>query len=202
MMIKKIIFVLLIIITYPLAVEARLSKEAIESVGHFLVLDFLTSKSGQDADRKPLTNFFFVKETGRTNTIKKEEINKIELRGRLWRGEYEDIVIPDGEYKEILIINEVSGLGGLKRLAFINDRNQVFWFYESHSLMHFEFVPEMGFVERGVPFIMHFDATYLSELFKDCQKGEIPINWKPTKAQLDFYLKTMSFIYEIAVHRP
>jgi len=96
---KKIIVILLIVVIYPFAVEARLSEEAIESVGRFLVLDFLTSKSESGEKRKPLTNFFLVKETKDIFTITKEKIEEIQ--------KFKDIIISAGEYKEILIINEV-----------------------------------------------------------------------------------------------
>jgi hypothetical protein len=189
---KGILIVLTVIFLFPFTSEAELSKEAINAVGRFLKIDFITAKNSEN--RKPLTNVFYVKETGQNGNITREEIELVvESKG----------LLPAGEYKTIIIINEISGIGLIERTASINKNNQIIWNDSTKSLMEFMFTPHMGNVSLGVtPLLEYKDANKIADLFKGCQVGEIPNNWKPSEEELNFYYKTIDFFYILSRRLP
>ena len=155
------------------------------------MIDFLTAKSSKNS--KPLTNVFYVKETGNKYKISNDDLELTGLKG----------ILSTGEYKEILIINEVSGLGLLARKASINEKNQIIWNDNTSSLMKFMFTPYMGDVSSGVtPLMKYGDADKIANIFRGCQLGKIPIGWKPTEKDIDFYYKTIDFFYTLSVSLP
>jgi len=173
------------------AIDAQLSEEAIRSVGRFLVIDFLTARSSEN--KNPLTNVFYVKEVGKGGPLTEDQIALMELEG----------ILPPGRYRTIVIINEVSGLGVLARKASINGSSQVIWSARTSSLLSFMFTPSMGNVSRGVtPLMRYRSADAIADLFRGCQKGEIPLDWKPRKADIDFYLSTIDAIYRLGMRSP
>lgn len=190
-MIKKIFLpIIFFLFILPLSVKAELSKETMDSISHFLIMDFMTAKSSEN--NKPLTNIFYIKETGEVFQISEEEIESVGLKG----------LMTPGEYKRIEIINEVSGLGVLLRNASINKDNQIIWDDMTYSLMHFLFKPMMGNMRQGVRQVMTiYSADVISDLFKGCQRGEIPVDWKPSEAELDFYTKTIDIYYTVMMRR-
>lgn len=171
--------------------RAELPREAMASIGRFLVMDRLTADSPKH--REPLTDVFYAKETGDVGRIGEEEIARLGL----------EFLPSAGEYRSIIIINEVSGLGVLARSASINEHNQVLWHSETSSLTRFEFTPSFGNLGRGVtPLMKYRDAGAIADIFRGCQRGEIPTDWKPTKADLDFYTGTIYFSYRMMMAAP
>jgi hypothetical protein len=163
-MMRKFIIITIIILAFVFPVKADLSKDAIESIGRFLVMDFITAESPKH--RKPLTPFFYVKIGDGVATVSKGAISVVNK----WinEGDFKPVVlhrdthkpketeyvgsidIADGEYREIVIINEVSGIGLLERSALINIRNQVFWLETTYSLHNLAFKADMGNMMLGV----------------------------------------------------
>ena len=154
-MIKKTILTLIVIFNaFNLSVKAEISNDSLRSIGRFLVVDFLTAKSYEN--RKPLTNVFYVKETGDEYQITDDDLELTNMKG----------IISPGEYKQILIINEISGLGLLARKATINEKNQILWIDNTSSLMKFMFTPYMGNVSSGVtPLMKYGDADKIANIF-------------------------------------
>lgn len=187
----KTIIIFILIMAWPLTASAELSEAALKSIGQFLVMDFL-SVSGKQKN-KPITDTFIVKETDDEADISKEEISSLHgLEG------VRNIMSP-GKYREIVITNEVTNLGGIVRKAFINENNQVFWSNHSQSLLRYERRPELG--NTGVLQLMQHDPNNLSDLFRNAQRGTIPIKWKPSKKNLKFYVSSINAMEIIFLNR-
>lgn len=181
----NLLLVLLFLFTLPLPAQAELSESALESIGRFLVLDFLTAKSAENG--RPYTAVYFAKETGSSKQVTKRQLDALDFM------DLRDEVSP-GEYRDVMVINEVSGLGTLNRDVVINEQNQVFWRFRSQSLMHFLWKQTFGNVLIGAtPLFKYPGADRIPEIFKGCKKGRIPMDWVPSKADLDFYNRTLDF---------
>ncbi len=191
----KIIYALLFITTclLPATAKAELSSAAIDNIGKFLVLDFMSVSESKV--NKPLTRSFLVKETVEHITIDKQEIDSLhgleKIRDKM----------KAGRYSRISIINEVSGKGCIVRDAYINEQNQVYWSDYSQSLLRYEKRPELG--NTGVANIMDYeDVNSIVELIRNSKRGVMPQNWNPSKPEMEFYRASINAINTILINRP
>jgi len=184
-----ILIVSLLCVTVATA-NAELSEKEMQSVGRFLAMDFKSVSDKQE--RKPITDKFFVKQVNKEFSIQKEDIFKL-------HGLSANSIAP-GKYKPIVIINEVSGLGGLVRDAYLNEKNQVFWSRGDQSLLKFKHRPELG--NTGVLQIMDYENTNsLADLIRNSRRGTIPLHWEPSKSELDFYVSSLNALFTILINK-
>lgn len=182
---KKVILFCLIILSVSIDALATLDENELKSIGHFLQMDFKSSDKYQ-----PLTYSFFTKETGDIELIKEDEINS--LSGI-------KVNLKAGEYKKIVIINEIANVGVLVRYAYLDNNNKVFWPLSTHSLLNLQLRPELG--NTGVLKLMDLTPNNLNNLLDGCQKGIIPHKWEPSKAALKFYKNSIDAIEIVLLNR-
>jgi hypothetical protein len=166
---------------------ADLSSSDLLRIGHFLVLDF---KSVDGSSSTPLTNHFFVKETGRVIPVKSDDILGVEKV---------DGLLKPGEYREVLIMNEVVGKGFLVRYAFIHD-DQVVWRSADEALFSFNFRAELG--STGVTRFTDYSADACKSLMQGCIKGRIDMHERVAEDELVLYKKTIPSMWSLLMNQP
>jgi len=181
---------LLFVLCGSLNARASLDQEDLEAVGRFLVLDFASLPT--DKGREPLTSCFWVKETGLTHEITEEEAQRPECVAA---------ALSAGVYREITVINEVSGLGALVRTAYINDDHRVVWGSDDQSLLRFAHKPALG--NTGVLRITELNPTKgIGEYFEGFQRGRMPAEWRPTEDEITTFTASIGVIWRVVVSRP
>lgn len=177
----------------PNASYATLSQSSLKSIGKFLITDVQSVPAREGITFS--SNNFFVKETGDVIKIRKEEI--LSIRGL----ENVQTSFAPGIYRRIIIVNEVSKHGCIVRDAYINERDELYWYDETQSLVKFRKRPELG--NTGVMRLMDYENTgVLTDLLKSSVRGSIPTKWKPNEVEIDNYLNSLNVIYKILINRP
>lgn len=185
---KKMLLIFIILLGVVSNCEAELTKESLDSVAKFLYLDFYSLSNSNDF--KLITDSFLVKETGDSVVLSKDEINN--TQGVIG-------ILSHGEYRKILIINEIDKIGMIVRFAYIKN-NQLFWEDNTQSLLNFQLRPELG--NTGVARLLNYDIDTILSFIKGSKKCRLPKDWQPTKKELDFYLRSIDAIGQVLFNRP
>jgi hypothetical protein len=171
--------------------DAALDKDELDTVGRFLALDFASMPASEA--RKPLSPYFWVKETGETFEVTEEDVRTIAQLP-----EYANVPLRTGLYREVMIINEVSGLGAVIRRAYLGEDNLLFWAAADQSLLHIHLRPELG--NTGAQQLLARAPS--PKLLENMQCGSIPGDYRPTDAELTVYTASVSVIWAVSACRP